>query len=196
MSSEDEAERQHWMPVMMFWALRGHWTKHRSVSVLDITACAQEHFHISWLKLYRAQKDPIREQSPGVVSYLAVDVLLQTNSAVGGGAAAQRVGDPAAALARPFPFSLELPGLHLFQRLDGHPVHGALRREGRDEDTVNQSRWTRKLRRIYTRADSGFPDTFLTSGCTNVCLVSATQRVGKPWLQLSFQFVSCCPETS
>lgn len=61
-----------------------------------------------------------------VFSYLPVDVLLQANGAVGGGAAAQRIRRSTAALALPFPFSLELPRLHLLQRLDGHSVHGAL----------------------------------------------------------------------
>lgn len=64
----------------------------------------------------------------GVFSYLPVDVLLQTDGAVGGGAAAQRVGGSAAALALAFSFSLELARLHLLQSLDGHSVHGALQR--------------------------------------------------------------------
>lgn len=63
-------------------------------------------------------------------SHLPVHVLLQTDGAVGGGAAAERIRGSAAGLAQALSLGLELPGLHLLQGLDGHPVHGALRGEG------------------------------------------------------------------
>lgn len=63
-------------------------------------------------------------------SHLPIHVLLQADGAVRGGAAAQRVGGSAAALALTFALGFELPGLHLLQSLDGHPVHGALRGGG------------------------------------------------------------------
>lgn len=63
-------------------------------------------------------------------SYLTIDVLLQTNGTVRGGAAAQRIRGSAAALALSLAFGLELSRLHLFQSLDGHPVHRALWRGG------------------------------------------------------------------
>lgn len=64
--------------------------------------------------------------SVSVFSYLPVDVLFQTDGAVGRGAAAQGVGGSAAALTLALPFGLELPRLHLFQGLARHSVHGAL----------------------------------------------------------------------
>lgn len=63
-------------------------------------------------------------------SYLTIDVLLQTNGTVRGGAAAQRIRGSAAALALSLAFGLELSCLHLFQSLDGHSVHRALWRGG------------------------------------------------------------------
>lgn len=60
------------------------------------------------------------------LSHLPIDVLLQTDGAVRGGAAAQRIGGSAAALTLALSLRLELARLHLLQRLDGHSVHGAL----------------------------------------------------------------------
>ena len=68
-------------------------------------------------------------------SHLPVDVLLQADSAVGRGAAAQGVGCPAAALALTFDLGLELASLHFLQGLDGHPVHRALQE---DNSTYHQ----------------------------------------------------------
>lgn len=71
-------------------------------------------------------------------SHLPVDVLLQTDGAVGGGAAAQRIRGSTAALALALSFGLELSRLHLFQGLNGHPVHGALC-QGERWDQVSKS---------------------------------------------------------
>lgn len=66
------------------------------------------------------------DQDQNAFSHLPIDVLLQTDGAVRGGAAAQRVRGSAAALALALSFGLELSRLHLLQGLDGHSVHGAL----------------------------------------------------------------------
>lgn len=58
-----------------------------------------------------------------ILPHLPVNVFLQTDGAVGGGAAAQRIRGSAAALALDLSFGLELSGFHLFQGLDGHSVH-------------------------------------------------------------------------
>lgn len=82
------------------------------------------------------------------VSYLPVDVLLQTDGAVGGGAATQGIRRAAAALALAFSFGLELARLHLFQSLDGHSVHGALRWGHTLGASVNKAEAKRHVRRL------------------------------------------------
>lgn len=77
-----------------------------------------------------------------VISYLPINVLLQTDGAVRGGAAAQGIRGSAAALPLALSFGLELSGLHLFQRLDGHSVHRALWWRGRRTIKMNNCQKT------------------------------------------------------
>lgn len=89
----------------------------------------------TYVKLQRSEISPsflpdFRVPQVKNSSYLTIDVLLQTNGTVRGGAAAQRIRGSAAALALSLAFGLELSCLHLFQSLDGHSVHRALWRGG------------------------------------------------------------------
>lgn len=63
---------------------------------------------------------------PSGPPHLPIQVLLQANGTVGGGAAAQGIQRTTAALTVPFQLGCELPGLHLFQSLHSQAVQGIL----------------------------------------------------------------------
>ena len=99
-------------------------TIHNTVFVYVTKEASQTHTSNSYWNEHTCIK--LYESRQMNSSHLPVDVLLQTDGAVRGGAAAQRIRGSAAALALALSFRLELASLHLLQRLDGHSVHGAL----------------------------------------------------------------------
>lgn len=102
-------------------------------------------------------------QRVSVFSHLPIDVFLQTDGAVRGGAAAQWIRGSTAALTLALSLGLELSCLHLFQGLDGHSVHGALWWGG--------GRWER-VSGIFDESLFAFKQTLL-----NLCRFDAKQEV-------------------
>lgn len=80
----------------------------------------------------RAKTNQLRSQpmlKKPFMLYLPIDVLLQADGAVRGGAATECVQRSAAAFPVSFTFGFKLPGLHFFQCLHCKPVHGILQKK-------------------------------------------------------------------
>lgn len=72
------------------------------------------------------------------ILYLPINVFLQADGTVRGGAATERVQCSTATFPVSLTFGLELPGLHFFQCLHSKPVHGILQQKKENKNKIKK----------------------------------------------------------
>lgn len=108
------------MPLRLSWLLN-------AISLAYGTASVHNASHVSQCYINQLHSQPMLKKPFSF--YLPINVLLQADGTVRGGAATECVQCSTATFPVALTFGLKLPGLHFFQCLHCKPVHGILQQK-------------------------------------------------------------------